>query len=733
MGGGNGGAMKYSVCVGRRGEGRGIDGGLRERSSEPDSLIIMEVAMQFSRQAKFKRLSVAALIGVLAFLAACTQPQPGSKPVAIEKLAAVPGAIAVGGESTIEWVVTGDHSSIKLMAGATLVKDSLPATGSEVVKPTVTTEYTLVVRNLKGQEVKKSVTVTVEPTAVTIVKLDATPSSIVSGGESTIEWVVTGDHSSIKLMAGATLVKDSLPATGSEVVKPTVTTEYTLVVHDLGGHDVTDSVTVTVGPVVVAPTMNSVDAELAIGSQFMVTWSATGAASFDVVAVDAPDGTDVVPIPGGADISGTETTATLPIPDSGHQFIRVVAKNSAGTASMDTTAALENVVLNAQDYDPYDPAGGAGEAAIPGSFRQVLSAAPADSIIGFAADVVAAGTIHLPGVLLGTWGDAHIYVNKNVRISGPASGLTLQGESGHEPGDPGTAFSWNSRVLYVGPSANVTLDNLTLTGGTFIFAGAGVRNFGNLTMNGGAVTGNRAWYTGGGIQNAGTLVLNGTDVSDNTAATIDGEVGANFEIRGNPAYTTGTINVGGWGGGIYNEATGTVTLNDASVTDNAVRFSGGGISNDKGTVTVSGGSVDSNEATDASYAGGNQGRSVGGGIYTEGAITLTSVQVDANDALNIGGGLAARTPATAGVTTSTFSNNSADYGGGIFVWYCGTGAVEDVLTLDGVTTFSGNVGRISGNDQGSEAVVCTTAARLGAASSSPFLPSAEQLEEGMRR
>lgn len=667
--------------------------------------------------------------------------------VTIDSFNASPATIVAGDPSTLSWTVSGDLtalSSISLQSGGTSVADDLSATGTFEVSPTATTQYTLVVSVVGATEpLTATATVNVTPApAPTIASFSADPATVAPGGTSTLSWVVVGRYASISLMTGDDLVQDGLAATGSFDVTPAATTEYTLVVAPLsGGDDVTRTATVTVQAPVGSPTITSAAAEVTVGSQFTVTWVATDADTFDVVAVNPSNPEDTATIPGGTGIPGTETSATLPIPDSTHQLIRVIASNTAGDAQRDA-GQLANVVLNTQDYDPYDPDPAtepSGEAPIAGSFRQVLSSAPSGAVIGFAADVVTAGTILLPGVQLAHYGaptiDAHIFVNKDVTISAPDTGITFEGVSGRPPAGPGTDFSWRSRVLYVDSGATVVLDNITLTGGTFIYAGAGVRNLGDLTMNGGAVTGNRAWHTGGGIHNSGTLVLNGTLVSDNSAATHDDEVDQTIAIRGNPTYTTGDISVGGWGGGIYNDG-GTVTLNDATIQDNDARFTGGGVANDDGgTVVVTTGSIEGNEASDADYTGSHEA-SVGGGVYSVGTLTMTGVSVSGNDALNIGGGLGVSVPGTATVTGGSFSSNTADYSGAIHVWYCSTGTPADVLTLDPATTFTGNDGRLADDNTGSTGTACPvapTSLRPGESGRSPFLPSLDVLEQGKSR
>ncbi|MCW5818327.1 MAG: hypothetical protein KIT12_00340 [Trueperaceae bacterium] len=680
---------------------------------------------------------MAAFLALLGLLVACGDPGGGT-PVKIEVLEATPGTIVAGEQSTINWRVTGDVVGIRLTSPEGEVARSLPSTGSVQVAPTETTLYTLVARNRSGGQVTRAVEVTVdEPSVeVQIESFTATPGTIPSGTSSTLAWAVSGDVESVTISVGGSVIAEDLDAVGNYVVSPVATTTYTVTATDAFDAEFTSTATVAVLPLA---EVSGVTAEVTTNSQVVVSWTVANADQVDVVAVNATNPVDVAAIPGGAGLAGTTTTVTLPIPDSTHQVIRVVATNSVSSDSSDS-AALANVVLNTDDYDPYDPEGdGGAEAPVPGTFRQVLANATSGSVIGFASDVLEAGTIQLRGVEVGAWGDAHFLINKDVTISAPIGGIVLEGVSGWEASDPGTSFSWRSRVLHITAGANAVLDNITITGGTFIFKGAGIRNLGTLTMNGGAVTNNRAWHTGGGIHNLGTLVLNGTEVSGNVAATVDGEVGAVLEIRGNPAYTTGVIQVGGWGGGIYNEG-GTVTLNAATIENNSARFTGGGVSNDIGSLTVLGGTVSGNEASDSTYVDPGSQIKTGGGIYSEGTLEVSGTTFASNDARGtvgdpaIGGALVVRTPGVANVTTSAFNDNIGDYSSAIHIWYCSSSTPESVLTLDDATSFSGNLNRIAGPDVGSTGIVCPDAGPAGRGfASQRFLPDADLLERGSFR
>src|SRR5215475_10166044 len=179
------------------------------------------------------------------------------------------------------------------------------------------------------------------------------------------------------------------------------------------------------------------------------------------------------------------------------------------------------------------------------------------------------------------------------------------------------------RVLEVdGPGGNLSLQNLTITGGSADIGG-GIENAGGtVTLNHTQVTGNTATQAGGGIANvsgpAGVAKL-----------TLN-----NSTVTGNSQSESSPDSLGG--GGIVN-LLGTVTLNSSQVNRNSAQgFVGGGIAsgdymNFSGTasfLTLNNSQVNGNTAPN-----GN-----GGGIQNLlGTATLNSSQVNGNTSVNAGG------------------------------------------------------------------------------------------------
>jgi CSLREA domain-containing protein len=138
-------------------------------------------------------------------------------------------------------------------------------------------------------------------------------------------------------------------------------------------------------------------------------------------------------------------------------------------------------------------------------------------------------------------------------------------------------------------------------------------------------------------------------------------------------------NVNGYGGGIYHGNTGTLTLNNSSVSGNsATGGSGGGISHGSGgTFKLNNSIVSGNTAA------------AGGGISSANAtVLLTNSTVSGNTSSNGGGGISSGGGSLA-VTGSTISGNTStgDFGGGI-------ASGDGTLTVIG-STISGNTAHLN--------------------------------------
>lgn len=175
-----------------------------------------------------------------------------------------------------------------------------------------------------------------------------------------------------------------------------------------------------------------------------------------------------------------------------------------------------------------------------------------------------------------------------------------------------------------------------------------------------------------------TIDLQGHSVSRSlSAATANGYVikvnsGATLTVQDTSGG--GTI-TGGWnnsstGGGIYSE--GTLTLNGITVSGNKVNIKGGGIHINKGTATITDCTIENNKTTTNSNG-------YGGGIYiASGTLSITDCTIQANESENSGGGIYIA-GGTVTVTNTTIKKNKAWAGSSGAGIYLNSGT----LTLDG--------------------------------------------------
>ncbi|MEM9828030.1 MAG: hypothetical protein AAF958_15670 [Planctomycetota bacterium] len=209
-------------------------------------------------------------------------------------------------------------------------------------------------------------------------------------------------------------------------------------------------------------------------------------------------------------------------------------------------------------------------------------------------------------------------------------------------------------------------------GGVYAFGGAAV-----TTITGGTIQSNIADEEGGGVWNGfGQTTVDSVTISANEAL----------------AMANGSGNQGG--GGVFNNM-GTLDIDNATVSMNLANTndgSGGGVFNVNGTVTISGTDVLENMA--AAFGGGIAAQ--GGSSVTD----VMGGRVELNRAGTSGGGLS-NNGGTLNVSTTQILDNAAegtatqDGGGGVF-------NAAGIAVLDGVTVNdnNGTLGGGALNDQG---------------------------------
>ena len=148
---------------------------------------------------------------------------------------ASPANIMVGESATLNYQ-SQNATAVSITPGVGAVGLS----GSVAVTPTATTNYTVTATGPNNQTASCSITVQVTAGALPrIVQFSASPMSILSGGSSTLLWVVDNATTQTITTLGTVV------AAGSQKVSPTTTTTYTLTATNNAG-SVTATATITV-------------------------------------------------------------------------------------------------------------------------------------------------------------------------------------------------------------------------------------------------------------------------------------------------------------------------------------------------------------------------------------------------------------------------------------------------------------------------------------------------------
>jgi len=135
-------------------------------------------------------------------------------------------------------------------------------------------------------------------------------------------------------------------------------------------------------------------------------------------------------------------------------------------------------------------------------------------------------------------------------------------------------------------SGTVTVNNSTISSNsTFFGYGGGIYSFGPLTINNSAISNNSSYYDGGGIRNFDALTLNNSTVSDNTAGDLG--AGIHSDNSGTIILNNSTVSrnstTGRYGGGIFG---GNLSAHNSTISENMASLSGGGIASNLGVVTL---------------------------------------------------------------------------------------------------------------------------------------------------
>ena len=191
--------------------------------------------------------------------------------------------IAYGGSATLSWIVFGDTTSASI-SGLGAVADP---SGTVTVSPAATTNYQLTAVGPVGNT-QRTVTVTVLPPPPPTVTFTVTPSSYIRPGQATLSWTVQGvSITDIDIDQGIgnvlpnTAFDENGVGTGSLVVNPNITREYTLIAKNFGGAQGSQT-SKTVILTVYEPTVANIVAvpnPITVGQQTNLQWTVTGDAT----------------------------------------------------------------------------------------------------------------------------------------------------------------------------------------------------------------------------------------------------------------------------------------------------------------------------------------------------------------------------------------------------------------------------------------------------------------------
>jgi hypothetical protein len=293
------------------------------------------------------------------------------------------------------------------------------------------------------------------------------------------------------------------------------------------------------------------------------------------------------------------------------------------------------------------------------TLREAVVAANTNDIINFSVT----GTINL--TLTGT---GHIEVNKSLTIQGP--GANLLTIKAFDPDSNGDNDSDGRRAFNVSNGSSslltVTISGLTIINGDpditdedNSLGGGAIHNEENLNLIACVLTGNYAPGGGAIANSSGTLSIADCTISEN--ATKDG---GGVIIDGGSLLLTRSqvINnvVTNSGGGILGRGV-ALSIVDSTISGNKADERGGGVYLYQGNLAVSGSTISGNIADfDNDQVG------PGGGIYNlGGALTVSNSTISGNSAGENGGGIFNDTSLSAIIDHSTITANSVTNQSGI--------------------------------------------------------------------
>ena len=284
------------------------------------------------------------------------------------------------------------------------------------------------------------------------------------------------------------------------------------------------------------------------------------------------------------------------------------------------------------------------------TLREAITAANTDTASGATAGECPAGsgadTIELGVALTYTLDVVDNSTDGDNGLPSITSEITINGNGSTIERIEG--FFLEFRIFHVGASGDLSLNDVTITGGSWNTDSADF---------------------GGGIVNQGVLIIADNTISFNVSATADG-IQNNGTMTITDSTLSGNVATIDSGGAISN--VGEATITGSTVIGNRADSKGGGIHN-IGTMTITNSTISGNDVDNTVFFGG-------GGIYNSGTVTITNSTINGNTATLEGGGI--HNSGTATITNSTISGNNADFGAGGILNFSGTTNLTNVIIAD---------------------------------------------------
>jgi len=416
--------------------------------------------------------------------------------------------------------------------------------------------------------------------------------------------------------------------------------------------------------------MNNTNTITANAGQRSINFANLGATSITNVGASITDN--------GVGMAVSNSVNGAVINFTGTQTLNTGASNAVTLSTNGATSVISfSGTLNIGNTTPVTGTGfsaGTGTLNVSGTANITTGAAPT--------------ALSLSGITVGASGVTFNSVN----ATGPTTGISVANTTNATAVvvNGGTITGAGTGVFMQGSSTNLTLSNVTITGGTTGITNT--TNFGTLTGNTLAVSavtalnltsGTLAGSWGNVSSSGGTngVSLNGVSGSFSTAGgTLTGATGSTFKVVGG---ASGTI---GWGG-VINQANGALAVDISGSNAQTINFSG--------NVTTSG------TSTGLSFTG-----STGTYNFTGAASTITgsgggiSIGSGEGGTISFGSGYSINGPTTAAITVSgspSVVSTAINYSGTIT--HNATGNIFNVNGLSGSLLVNGTsaAGTFNGN------------------------------------